>query len=184
MKRRALMFASLVFASLLLALPARAENDLLSPTIQGDIIATHNHWRSAVGTSPVVWADDLASAAQQWADHLAAEKGCNMVHSSSSARQKTGENLYWASPLRWSDGRLELQNVPGKKVVDAWGSEKNDYDEASHRCAPGKVCGHYTQVVWHSTREVGCGKQQCADLSQVWVCRYRPTGNWVGERPY
>lgn len=156
----------------------------LDPAVQRDMVDAHNTWRMAVGTAPLVWSDDLADAAQQWADRLAADKGCKMEHSSSGSRQKTGENLYWASPLRWSDGRLELQKVSGSKVANAWGDEKSDYDEAGNRCASGKMCGHYTQVVWHTTKEVGCAMQQCPDKSQVWVCRYRPTGNWVGERPY
>ena len=148
------------------------------------LVDAHNFWRNAVGTPPLHWANDLAIAAQTWADHLATHNGCNMEHSTAEARQKTGENLYWASPVRWSDGKLELQSVPAAKVVNSWGGERADYDYANNACVPGKQCGHYTQVVWRSTRQVGCAMQQCADQSQVWVCRYRPTGNWVGERPY
>ena len=148
------------------------------------LIDAHNVWRAAVGVAPLHWANDLAVGAQDWADHLATHKGCAMEHSTADRRQKTGENLYWASPLRWSDGRIELQSVAPSKVVNAWGGERADYDYPNNTCPAGKQCGHYTQVVWRSTREVGCAMQQCADKSQVWVCRYRPTGNWVGERPY
>ncbi len=44
-------------------------------------------------------------------------------------------------------------------------------------------CGHYTQVVWHSTETVGCGKASCGS-EEVWLCNYNPSGNWFGQKPY
>jgi hypothetical protein len=40
--------------------------------------------------------------------------------------------------------------------------------------------GHFTQVVWRGTREVGCGKSQCNGLD-VWICQYAPPGNVEGQ---
>jgi len=40
--------------------------------------------------------------------------------------------------------------------------------------------GHFTQVVWRGTREVGCGKSQCNGLD-VWICQYDPPGNVEGQ---
>lgn len=156
----------------------------LSPQLQQDMVDAHNAWRTELGVERLRWADDLAAGAQQWADHLAADKGCEMEHSASESRQKAGENLYWASPVRWTSGRVELQAVTAQKVLKSWGSERDDYDAVNNTCAPGKQCGHYTQVMWRKTRDVGCAMQQCNDKSQVWVCRYRPAGNWIGQRPY
>jgi pathogenesis-related protein 1 len=68
--------------------------------------------------------------------------------------------------------------------VDAWGSEKKDYNRASNTCARGKMCGHYTQVVWRTTTDIGCARAVCSDQSQVWVCNYAPPGNWRGQRPF
>jgi len=95
-----------------------------------------------------------------------------------------GENVFWASPAQYSDGFTEIQQLTPTQVVDDWGSEKNDYNYPSNSCAVGKMCGHYTQIVWKSTTEVGCGKALCPDNSQVWVCSYEPAGNYVGQRPY
>ena len=89
-----------------------------------------------------------------------------------------------ASAVRWSDGRVEIARVMPSKVVDSWGGEKGFYDHTSNRCRAGKVCGHYTQVVWRDSTEVGCGMAVCANASQVWVCNYRPPGNYVGQKPY
>ena len=88
-----------------------------------------------------------------------------------------GENLYRASPLHRDFGGDAFYVVSPAHVVDAWGAESADYSPASDTCAPGRQCGHYTQIVWPSTEEVGCGMAVCPSLGQVWVCRYRPRGN-------
>lgn len=138
---------------------------------------THNQWRVQVDVPALAWSDNLAAGARNWAEHLA-KNGCLMKHSTGS----NGENIYWAGPLSFSDGTRAVQGVTGQDVVDAWGSETTSYDYASNSCHG--VCGHYTQVVWKSSREVGCGMTVCGDQGQIWVCRYSPAGNIVGQRPY
>ena len=46
--------------------------------------------------------------------------------------------------------------------------------------APGfqKGTGHFTQIVWRGTREVGCAVANCSGKA-LWVCRYLPQGNIV-----
>ncbi|MFA6971428.1 MAG: CAP domain-containing protein [Gallionella sp.] len=148
------------------------------------VIAAHNQWRAEVGvTEELRYSQELAASAQAWVDHLKQADHCRMRHSDSDGQY--GENLYWASALSWSDGRRELQNLSPKKVVDSWGSERADYDYAANRCLPGKVCGHYTQMVWRTTTTVGCAVAVCEDTQeQVWACQYQPAGNWVGCKPY
>jgi pathogenesis-related protein 1 len=153
----------------------------LTPTEQTGMVAAHNQWRREAGVPDVQWSENLAASAQQWANNLAQTNACNMRHSSD---RKFGENLYWASPIRYSTGATKLQAVTPAQVTDSWGNEKRDYDYAVNTCASGKVCGHYTQVVWKTTTDVGCAKAMCGDHSQVWVCQYNPPGNWRGQRPY
>jgi hypothetical protein len=48
-------------------------------------------------------------------------------------------------------------------------------------------CGHYTQVVWRTTRELGCSYSSCKRdgfLVEYWVCNYSPPGNVRGREPY
>ncbi|MDX8385711.1 MAG: CAP domain-containing protein [Gallionella sp.] len=149
-----------------------------------EVVSTHNKWRTDVGVEEQLsYSAALAKSAQAWADNLKKTNHCQMRHSKPDG--KYGENLYWGSALQWSDGRKELQKVTPQQVVDAWGSEKTDYDYATNDCKEGKMCGHYTQVVWRITKEVGCAMSVCEDSQQqVWVCHYQPPGNWVGEKPY
>jgi pathogenesis-related protein 1 len=149
---------------------------------QQDMVNSHNKWRSSVKTAPVTWSNDLASSAQNYADTLRDKQHCQMVHSHT---KDVGENLFWASPVSYSNSTSALQPVTATQVVDSWGAESKDYNYQINTCKKGKMCGHYTQVVWRDTTQVGCGKAVCSDNSQVWGCRqYSPAGNYVGKKPY
>jgi pathogenesis-related protein 1 len=170
--------------ALLLALPAYAAKVDAIKIDSAAIIASHSKLRAAVGiTKKLVYSKTLAASAQAWAEHLKQSNACQMRHSEPDG--KYGENLFWASAVSWTDGRKELQKVTSKQAVEDWGSEKADYDYATNTCTDGKMCGHYTQIVWRNTNRVGCGVAVCADTQeQVWVCQYQPAGNWVGKKPY
>lgn len=147
------------------------------------IVAAHNKWRAEVGAGKLSYSTELEASAQAWADNLKNTNHCQMRHSAPEGRY--GENLFWASAVKWSDGRRELQKVPSDRPVDAWATEKAYYDYASNECEPGKVCGHYTQLVWKASTKVGCAYAICEDShDQVWVCQYQPAGNVVGSKPY
>lgn len=137
----------------------------------------HNQWRSKTGVSALKWSDKLAQDAQKWAEHLT-ENGCHPGYSGG----KYGENIYLAGPAINSDGTIKVEDITEQNVVDSWGNEIRDYDYEDNSCK--FVCGHYTQIVWKNTTEVGCGMATCEDKSQIWVCQYTPAGNMAGEKPY
>jgi pathogenesis-related protein 1 len=139
------------------------------------MVAAHNRWRGEVGVPGLKWSEKLEGIAQQWADHLAASN-CTTEHSG------PGENIYKAGAMAWPDGRREVWAVTSQQVVDFWGNESNQWDNATGRCSG--VCGHYTQVVWKGSTEVGCGMAVCGNKAQIWVCNYSPAGNVVGQKPY
>jgi pathogenesis-related protein 1 len=148
-----------------------------------EMVAAHNRWRKTVGAPPLTYSAELAKSAQAWANHLKQSNQCKMQHSKPDGNY--GENLYWASAIEWSNGRREQQTITPQQVVDSWGNERADYNYKTNTCTKGKMCGHYTQVVWKSTTTVGCAMAVCKDSrEQVWVCRYQPPGNWVGQKPY
>jgi uncharacterized protein YkwD len=152
------------------------------------ITKAHNDLRAKYASPALTYSKKLEKLAQEWVKKLQAD-GCKMVHSHGS----TGENLFWASAYKSADSKdnkgnwiwhPSLQKVNAKEVVQAWYDEERWYDYKDNSCQDNEVCGHYTQVIWKTTTELGCAAAACGDRSQVWVCEYAPPGNIVGERPY
>jgi tetratricopeptide (TPR) repeat protein len=141
-----------------------------------EIVAAHNRWRAAVGVGGITYSSKLAASSQAWVNHLKDEENCQLHHSSGTI----GENLYGHSA--WSSG--EIYQTKNSEVIDAWGNEKSDFNYADNSCATGKVCGHYTQLVWKNSTSVGCAMTVCPNGFQIWACQYEPAGNWFGEKPY
>ena len=121
----------------------------------------------------------LAAQAQAYADT------CPTEHGTAASRDNAGENLFWAAssgpspPINYTD------------AVESWYSEISDYlfpTSASGAISNGGVTGHFTQIVWKDTTQVGCGGNTgCTNKfgtgwnNNVVVCRYNPPGNWAGE---
>ena len=166
--------------------PSLSTHSRLPAVNPAEIILAHNRIRNRYKLSNLSWSNQLAKFSQQWANHLKSTNNCQMRHRPHHGQYKTnyGENLLWASPLKWSDGHIEVQKFTSTMVVDDWASEVDYYDYPSNRCHSNKQCGHYTQIVWRDTRQVGCARAICSDSSQVWVCSYDPPGNWAGKQPY
>ena len=143
--------------------------------VQADeMVRAHNAWRRRFGSLALRWVPDLAAMAQRRAEYLASH-GCYIEHG--LLPEDVGENLYRIGPAIAEGRDPELATVTGTQVVDEWGGESADYNVRQDTCKPGRQCGHYTQLVWASTEEVGCGMSVCSSRGQVWVCNYRPRGN-------
>ena len=168
--------------------PAPAVNNVshTEPAKYAGMTYAHNQVRQKHNLPALKWSPKLAIHAQQWANYLANRNGCVMQHRPLSGEFKRiyGENIFWASPRRWSDGRIEIQPVNAADVVFSWADEEKDYNYSTNSCKRGEQCGHYTQLVWKSSKEVGCGMTICPDKGQMWVCSYNPPGNYINEKPY
>jgi len=145
---------------------------LTSEEVQ-NLIALHTKIRAEVKTQPLTWSKELAAYAQKWADHLAATK-CDLAHRPSSGEWKQiyGENLF--------TGSAKFFTVAD--AVKLWENEKKNYKGQAIGSGSANT-GHYTQVVWKSTKQVGCGKAVCKD-NLIVVCNYDPPGNVAGQLPY
>ncbi|WP_417909204.1 CAP domain-containing protein [Candidatus Electronema sp. PJ] len=142
------------------------------------MLSAHNRWRAEVGVPDLVWSESLAQAAQIWAEHLSNNGCCAMYHSGGGY----GENIYKVSAVVWSNGRREIQTRTPLQIVDGWASEAKNYDYENNTC--NGICGHYTQIIWRDSTELGCAVAICPDKAQMWVCNYAPVGNIEGQRPY
>jgi hypothetical protein len=130
-------------------------------------IDAHNIYRAEVGIEPLTWNNKLAEFAAEWATQKG-KQGCKMVH---RPNNQYGENLFWS---------LGMDFDPAY-AVDQWGAEKYDYNDELVGQEKAMV-GHYTQMVWRTTTEVGCAAYQCSEKILI-VCNYNPPGNYMGQHP-
>lgn len=155
-----------MFGVLAFGLPASVSAD---PNDTAELLAAHNAYRASLGLPPLRWSDELAANAQTWADHLA-DIG-QLVHSGS------GQNLAMATA-----GTESLT-----QLVDLWGSEQANFTDGYFPDVSSTGnwmdVGHYSQIIWKDTTEVGCGVAENNGLD-VLVCDYDPPGNVMGERAY
>ncbi|XP_073107401.1 pathogenesis-related protein PRB1-3-like [Elaeis guineensis] len=133
-----------------------------------DFVSPHNSARAAVGVGPVSWNDSVAAYAQDYANQRSGD--CQLVHSDGSY----GENLFGGSGADYT----------AADAVNLWMSEKQYHDYNSNMCADVQVCGHYTQVVWRDSTNIGCARVVCDNGGIFITCNYYPPGNFVGQRPY
>ncbi|KAM7118896.1 cysteine-rich venom protein TEL1-like [Ciconia maguari] len=147
--------------------------DALSTSRAGQqklIVDVHNTLRRGVKPSAsnmlrMQWCPPAAQNAQKWANQ------CTLRHSPNNMRRTTvqcGENLFMASaPFSWSD------------VIQAWYNEEKDFEYGTGAKRPGAVIGHYTQVVWYNSYQIGCAVAFCPNskYKYFYVCQYCPMGN-------
>ena len=147
--------------------PPPGQGGLTSDQIQA-ILAAHNSYRAQVGVPPLQWSDSLAVSSQNWANQLA-ETG-TLVHS----HGPYGENL--------AEGTAGGFSVT--QLVDIWGNEKQFFIAGTFpnvsTTGNWDDVGHYTQVVWRDTTQVG-GGLATGNGSDFLVCQYLPEGNVVGQ---
>ncbi|KAK1620609.1 hypothetical protein QYE76_026126 [Lolium multiflorum] len=125
------------------------------------------------GGAGAAWSPGDAAYARWWASQRRGD--CALRHSFPEGQFALGENIFWGGAgAAWS---------PGDAVKD-WAAEGVDYSYAANACAPGRDCGHYTQIVWRGTASVGCARVVCDDGGVFMTCNYYPPGNVVGQRPY
>jgi uncharacterized protein YkwD len=133
--------------------------------ISGEMLREHNSIRSRMSLPALQWSSELAAFSQRWADTLIAKN-----RSAHNPNSPYGENILVTGP-----------GANPARVVQEWASESLDYSYRTNECAGD--CGHYTQIIWRSSRKLGCAVSR-NDRREVWVCSYDPPGNYRNEWPY
>lgn len=140
----------------------------------------HNKARKDLNISPLKWSVKLANDAQKYAENLA-RRNKGLVHSMNHVQ---GENLYVYNSFG-SQNFEEITNRPGIDASILWYNEIKFYRYSKTRKLRfGPAVGHYTQMIWESTKEVGIGWAVSRSGKLFVVARYYPSGNWIGEYPY
>jgi len=150
------------------------------PAELAGITAAHNTVRAGVGVGPLKWSPALAATAAAWAARCVDDESPFGIIDHNPDR-RTGHPYYVGENIYASTG-----SASPTVAVSKWAAEAAHYDYATNTCAAGQVCGHYTQVVWAGTREVGCARHDCPGLAypSAIVCDYGPGGNVAGSKPY
>ena len=141
----------------------------------------HNQKRAEVGNGNVSWSTQIAQYAQQRADQIARTK--QLAHLP-QGQNPYGENLASGG----STGGGVVYTVIN--ACDGWYSEKAKMPRNARTMTFdlfNKGVGHYTQMVWKGSTQIGAGisqYQQGAFTMTVVVCCYNPPGNVINQAIY
>jgi Cysteine-rich secretory protein family len=157
--------------------PQCSNNQLTDTEIQ-TILDIHNKARAEVGVAPLVWNCKLADYAQRWVNKDVWNHSSNQELSQIIPGSRSGENLAVAAPA--------TQPIATIGPLD-WLAEKKFWNNKAGQCKAGKVCTHYTQVVWQKTTQIGCGLNRKSNaMGSQWSqnalylsCIYNPAGNFA-----
>ena len=137
------------------------------------LLAAHNIERDRTGAARLRWSNKLAQDANAWALRLAREG--RLEHASGEQRRGSGENLWMGSARKYS-----AEDMIGGFVNERDKFRAGIFPQVS-RTGNWADVGHYTQLIWPGTQEVGCAVA-AGEMNDVLVCRYFPAGNIIGER--
>ena len=162
--------------------PVLAQTSIDLTTLRSTSLSKHNSYRATHRSPNMTISSSANNTAQAWAQYLATNG--LFQHSASNQRNNAGENLYVSYTTAPSINYATLANV----AVQSWYNEVKLYNYNS----PGfsSATGHFTQVVWKSSTQLGCGAAQGTKTMNgtkykafYVVCHYAPAGNVKGQFP-
>uniref|UniRef100_A0ABD2XRK6 SCP domain-containing protein n=1 Tax=Trichogramma kaykai TaxID=54128 RepID=A0ABD2XRK6_9HYME len=131
-------------------------------------LEAHNHYRSRHGVPPLRLNKQLCKASQEWANSLATRG--RLEH---RANVDYGENLFCV----WSSNPKTVIN--GDEPVHEWYAEEQQHAYGKEPTT--LKTGHFTQVVWRDSLELGVGMARNRNGEVYVVANYNPAGNYLGS---
>ncbi|CAG5135158.1 unnamed protein product, partial [Candidula unifasciata] len=114
---------------------------------------------------------EMMEMAQKWADELAQTQ--DLAHSGYKLRGvRIGENI----AMKWTSNNAVYKP---QEVCDQWYSEVRNHQFGVEPTV--LTAGHFTQMVWRNSTEIGVGRSQAKDGRSIVVVNYYPPGNVIGE---
>ncbi|KAJ5887609.1 hypothetical protein N7495_007650 [Penicillium taxi] len=174
------------------------------------VLKVSNKYRNVHDADGLVWNETLVKYAKEWAETCIWKHSVGLLYFSSNLNRSRQPLL---TPLRIQDGpygeNLAFGYSNASAAVKAWGDEGELYNFYKPTGFTEQT-GHFTQLVWKETMQVGCAAVNCgytdktlaerdenedkgkdvlvtrapdgSERAQGWyvVCEYTPAGNVVG----
>jgi Cysteine-rich secretory protein family len=172
--------------------PSTSDSSINAPGNAVVIFNTQNDYRQKCGVRRLAWSKMLANAAQNWVNNC---QPCheNDSHCPGGATNKSpwGENISFGTSIP----SIIESITDGSYAARSWICEWKNYHPSNptfvggyFTSTPTDLCpnppgvnGHFTQLVWKGTSEVGCASKACTINGQagvLWDCKYRLPGNY------
>lgn len=147
------------------------------PTYKKQVIHNHNVHRGNHSAPRIVWSDSLAATAQKIAS------GCVFAHVMGEDGGGYGQNIAAGAP------EAAISHVISDQFYNA---EINNFGNQYGVADPTgfESWGHFSQLVWKNTGQVGCATQYCpggvgntgSNVPPYFtVCNYSPPGNVANQ---
>jgi len=160
-------------ALLMAATPAMPQGQRPLFPAEQEWLAEHNAARADVGLGPLRWNQALMRDARVWAETLAARGAFH--HAPDLLSRGQGENLWKGTRDTYAPWQMIDLFIAEKRIF-----RPGVFPDVSTTRRWADV-GHYTQIIWPETQEVGCATAVNARYETL-VCRYWPAGNVIGMR--
>ncbi|CAG0882411.1 unnamed protein product [Darwinula stevensoni] len=136
-------------------------------TFASKSLAVHNSFRAKHGVPPLKLNLKMCGEAKKRAKHL-----CDLERLDHRLHRKYGENIY---RTRTTDDNF---NVTPHTPIEKWYAEIRHHN-FGHELSGNLPSGHFTQVVWKETEELGVAREKSKNGYVVVVAFYFPQGNVV-----
>ncbi|XP_044009945.1 venom allergen 5-like [Aphidius gifuensis] len=165
----------------------------LSEEEKQEIVQVHNDFRAKVASGqesrgdgggqpagdipPLTWDDSIAEVAQRWASQ------CSFGHDQcrNTETEQAGQNVASKSA---SNGYISSMT----DLVTMWYDEVDKFNpQGVYSYKFSMSTGHYSQLVWGTTTNIGCGVAKYFDgqwYNTYLVCNYSPPGNYEDAPVY
>ena len=141
-------------------------------TFSEAMLTEHNAERAKLGIAPLFWSVELSSDARTWAEKLANEKIFEHAYAE-VLQKKQGENLWMGTAGEFAYAEMAALWLDEHVLM-----KSGRFPDVS-KTGKWEDVGHYTQMIWADTRQVGCAIAK-NNIDEFVVCRYFPAGNVLG----
>ena len=130
------------------------------------MLNSHSYFRKRHGVPVLKLNEELNKMAQAFAKSL------------SSSGQSFSKDIYNEEPLG-INVLISDKDLKPEKICNEWYNESKKYDYTNYYKFQ-KGTGHFTQMIWKNTEEIGIGFEKNDDKMYV-VAYYYPAGNIFNE---